>query len=77
MEGGLILLKLEKQNNNVNKDDFSCDLILEYNDINNKKYEQKYSYKVEKGDYQGLFLALKEMNMEWHYTIILICVLKY
>lgn len=39
MEGGLILLKLEKQSYINNEVGFSCDLILEYTDINNKKYE--------------------------------------
>ena len=44
MEGGLILLKLEKQNNeNIN---FSCELILEYEDRNFVKNEQRYKYEV-------------------------------
>ena len=44
MEGGLILLKLEKQNNeNIN---FSCELILEYEDRNFVKSEQRYKYEV-------------------------------
>ena len=42
MEGGLILLKLKKQNNkNIN---FSCELTLEYEDRNYVKNEQKYKY---------------------------------
>ena len=44
MEGGLILLKLKKQNNkNIN---FSCELTLEYEDRNYVKNEQKYKYDV-------------------------------
>ena len=44
MEGGLILLKLEKQNNeNIN---FSCELILEYEDRNFIKSQQRYKYEV-------------------------------
>ena len=62
MEGGLILLKLEKQNENNKNADFSCDLILEYNDINNKKYVQKYSYKAEKDDYTKDFFSCKTIE---------------
>ena len=40
MEGGLILLKLQKQNES--KEKYSCELILDYEDRNCKKYEQKY-----------------------------------
>ena len=50
MEGGLILLKLKNQNENIVDDiDFSCELILEYIDRNDKKYEQKYNYKYKVG----------------------------
>ena len=44
MEGGLILLKLEKQN--VENTNFSCELILEYDDRDFVKNEQKYKYEV-------------------------------
>ena len=80
MEGGLILLKLEKQNNNDNKIDFSCDLILEYNDKDNKKYEQKYNYKVEKDDYQRDFFSCKtiEHGMAlYYYTNMCVKLLNY
>ena len=44
MEGGLILLKLKKQNNKYIN--FSCELTLEYEDRNYVKNEQKYKYDV-------------------------------
>jgi len=80
MEGGLILLKLEKQKNNDNKVDFSCDLLLEYNDINNRKYEQKYNYKVEKDDYKTDFFSSKaiEHGMAlYYYTNMCVKLLNY
>ena len=80
MEGGLILLKLEKQNKSNDKVDFSCDLILEYNDRNNQKYEQKYNYKVEKDDYKRDFFSSKtiEHGMAlYYYTNMCIKLLHY
>ena len=80
MEGGLILLKLEKQNKSNDKVDFSCDLILEYNDRNNQKYEQKYNYKVEKDDYERDFFSSKtiEHGMAlYYYTNMCIKLLHY
>ena len=80
MEGGLILLKLEKQNNNNNKDDFSCDLILEYIDINNKKYEQKYNYKEENVEYKRDFFssnAIEHGMALYYYTNMCVKLLNY
>ena len=80
MEGGLILLKLEKQMNSNIKVDFSCDLILEYTDINNKKYEQKYNYKTEKNDYERDFFSSKaiEHGMAlYYYTNMCVKLLNY
>ena len=80
MEGGLILLKLEKQNKSNKKVDFSCDLILEYNDRNNQKYEQKYNYKVENDDYKRDFFSSKtiEHGMAlYYYTNMCVKLLNY
>ena len=80
MEGGLILLKLEKQSYINNEVGFSCDLILEYTDINNKKYEQKYNYKAEKDDYKRDFFSSKtiEHGMAlYYYTNMCVKLLNY
>lgn len=61
MEGGLILLKLEKQNEN-NSIDFNCELVLEYFDRNNQKYEQVYKYEVEKEEYKGDYFSCKTIE---------------
>ena len=78
MEGGLILLKLEKQKNNDNK--VECDLILEYSDINNKKYEQKYNYKAEKDDYKRDYFSSKAIENGislYYYTNMCVKLLNY
>ena len=59
---GLILFILEKQNQNNKNIYFSCDLILEYNYINNKKYIQKYNYKTEKDEYKKDFFSCKTIE---------------
>lgn len=56
MEGGLILLKLEKQNESIEK--YSCELILDYEDRNGKKYEQKYPYFIN-SEYTGDYFSSK------------------
>lgn len=50
MEGGLILLKLDNQNQFKGGEDidFSCDISLEYVDRNNKPYCQHYKYIINK-----------------------------
>ncbi len=62
MEGGLILLKLEKQIQNNKNIDFSCVLILEYNDINGEKYIQEYNYQAEKDDYKKDYFSCKTIE---------------
>ena len=47
MEGGLILLKLKKITENKDIDS-GCEIMLEYFDRNNKKYEQYYKYNIKK-----------------------------
>ena len=70
MEGGLILLKLQKQNQN--KEKLSCELILEFEDRNFKKYEQKYRYFI-KDEYTSDYFSSKgiEHGMSLYYYTFL------
>ena len=70
MEGGLILLKLQKEKQS--KEKFSCELILEFEDRNYKKYEQKYSYSIN-DNYTSDYFSSKgiELGMSLYYYTFL------
>ena len=60
MEGGLILLKLkDEKGGNI---DSLCELILEYNDRDNKRYEQKFNYIIQKDEYNQEYFSSKTIE---------------
>ena len=80
MEGGLILLKLKKENEKNENINFSCELILEYEDRDFKKLEQKYNYDVNdetnKNDYFSS-KALEKGIALYYYTFMCKNLLNY
>ena len=61
MEGGLILLKLQQ----INKDiDYSCKINLKYNDRNYKEIEQNYIYNVKTEQNEGDYFSSKAIEKE-------------
>ena len=70
MEGGLILLKLQKQNEI--KEKYSCELILDFEDRNRKKYEQKYRFFIN-DEYASDYFSSKgiEHGMSLYYYTFL------
>ena len=80
MEGGLILLKLENKNENEYNIDSSCEIFLEYVDRDNRKYEQKYDYKIPKDNYTQDYFSSKTIEHGiclYYYTNLCTYLLNY
>ena len=80
MEGGLILLKLQKLNEIHENINFSCELILEYEDRNFIKKEQKYKYEVNDNKNNDNYFSSKAIEKGislYYYTLMCRNLLNY
>ena len=80
MEGGLILLKLKKQNQNNSNKNFLCELILKYDDRNYNPIEQKYEYEIKIEDNAEDYFSSKSIEKGiglYYYTIMCNNLLNY
>ena len=77
MEGGLILLKLQQINTDI---DYSCKINLKYNDRNYKEIEQNYIYNVKTEQNEGDYFSSKAIEKGialYYYTIMCNNLLNY